>query len=137
MNFSDDALHEIAESMEPLSQKGVSRRDFMKFCTTMAAILALPASFIPKIAEAISGKKPYLVWLEFQDCAGNTEALLRATAPTVGEIVLDIFAVEYHETIMAASGKQAEKSLMDIVKNHKGNYFVVVEGAIPLKDDGI
>ena len=90
MNFSDDALHKIAESMEPLSQKGVSRRDFMKFCATMAAILALPASFIPKIAEAISGKKPYLIWLEFQDCAGNTEAFLRATKPTPPKIVLYI-----------------------------------------------
>ena len=133
----DDSLLEATESMESLINKKISRRDLMKFCTGMAALLALPASFAPKIAEAISGKKPYLVWLEFQDCAGDTEALLRATAPTVREIVLDVFAVEYHETIMAAAGKQAEKSLMDIVKNQKGNYFVVVEGAIPLKDDGI
>jgi len=133
----DDSLLEATESMESLINKKISRRDLMKFCTGMAALLALPASFAPKIAEAISGKKPYLVWLEFQDCAGDTEALLRASAPTVGEIVLDVFDVEYHETIMAAAGKQAEKSLMDIVKNQKGNYFVVVEGAIPLKDDGI
>ncbi|MBI5099470.1 MAG: hydrogenase small subunit [Nitrospirae bacterium] len=134
---SDDFLQEASESMESLGDKGISRRAFMKFCTGMAALLALPASFAPKIAEAIRGKKPYLVWLEFQDCAGDTEALLRTTAPAVGDIVLDVFAVEYHETIMAASGKQAEKSLMDIVKNNKGNYFVVVEGSIPLKDDGI
>jgi hydrogenase small subunit len=26
---------------------------------------------------------------------------------------------------------------MDVVKNQKGNYFAVVEGAIPLKDGGI
>jgi hydrogenase small subunit len=133
----DDSLLEASESMQSLIDKKISRRDLMKFCTGMAALLALPASFAPKIAEAITGKKPYLVWLEFQDCAGDTEALLRATAPTVREIVLDVFAVEYHETIMAAAGKQAEKSLTDIVNNQKGNYFVVVEGSIPLKDDGI
>ena len=135
--LSDDLLRKASESMESLIDKKISRRDFVKFCTGMAALLSLPASFVPQIAEAISGKKPYLVWLEFQDCAGDTEALLRTTAPVVGDIVFDVFALEYHETIMAASGKQAEKSLMDIVKNHKGNYFVVVEGAIPLKDDGI
>jgi hydrogenase small subunit len=118
--------------------KAVSRRDFVKFCTAMAAALALPSSFIPKIAEALEKKqKPILVWLEFQDCAGNTEALLRATKPTVAEIVLDILSVEYHETIMAAAGKQAEKSLMDVVKNHKGKYIAIVEGSIPLKDGGI
>ncbi|MFN3480695.1 MAG: hydrogenase small subunit, partial [Thermodesulfovibrionales bacterium] len=43
----------------------------------------------------------------------------------------------YHETIMAPSGKQAEKSLMDVVKNQKGKYITIVEGAIPLNDGGI
>lgn len=121
-----------------LSRRGVSRRDFMKFCTAMAATLALPSSFVSQIAEALEKKqKPYLVWLEYQDCAGDTEALLRANKPTVAEIVIDILSVDYHETIMAAAGKQAEKSLMDVVKNHKGKYFVVVEGSIPLKDGGV
>ena len=121
-----------------LVERGVSRRDFLKFCSTMAATLALPASFIPKIANALENKKkPYLVWLEYQDCAGDTEALLRASKPTVAEIVLDILSVDYHETIMAPSGKRAEKSLMEVVENHKGNYLVVVEGSIPAKDGGV
>lgn len=121
-----------------LSRRGVSRRDFIKFCTTMAATLALPSGFIPKIAEALEKKqRPVLVWLEYQDCAGDTEALLRASKPTVAEIVLDILSVDYHETIMAPAGKQAEKSLMDVVKNHKGKYIAVVEGSIPLKDGGV
>lgn len=130
--MQDDSL------FKSLSRRGVSRRDFMKFCTAMAAALALPSGFISQIAEALEKKqKPYLVWLEYQDCAGDTEALLRANKPTVAEIVLDILSVEYHETIMAASGKQAEKSLMDVVKNHKGKYFAVVEGSIPMKDGGV
>jgi hydrogenase small subunit len=79
--MSDEFLKEASESMESFGDKGMSRRAFMKFCTGMAALLALPASMVPQIAEAISsGKKPYLVWLEFQDCAGDTEALLRTTA---------------------------------------------------------
>ena len=135
--LSDDALHEVSESMESLSRKGISRRDFMKFCSGMAALLALPASLVPRIAEAVSGKKPYLVWLEFQDCAGDTEALLRATKPAVADIIFDIFSVDYHETIMAPSGRQAEKSLQDVVKNNKGEYFVVVEGSIPMNDGGV
>jgi hydrogenase small subunit len=136
-SFPDETLQKMSESLESLARKGVSRRDFMKFCTSMAALLSLPASFAPKIAEAVTGKKPILVWLEYQDCAGDTEALLRASNPTVGQIILDVFSVDYHETIMAPSGHQAEKSLMDAVKNNKGEYFVIVEGAIPLKDDGV
>ncbi len=95
-----------------LSKRGVSRRDFLKFCTAMAATLALPSAFIPKIAEALEKKvKPAVLWLEFSDCAGDSESMLRATKPTIAEIVLDIISLEYHETIMAPSGKAAEKSI--------------------------
>ena len=31
-------------------------------------------------------EKPVLVWLEFQDCAGNTESFLRASRPTAAEV---------------------------------------------------
>ncbi|MEJ2182851.1 MAG: hydrogenase small subunit [Nitrospirota bacterium] len=121
-----------------LVRKGVSRRDFMKFCTAMAATLALPAGFGSTIAEALEkADKPVLVWLEFQDCAGNTESFLRADHPTIAELVLDIVSLDYHETIMAPAGFQAEKSLEDVVKNQKGKYLVVVEGSIPTGDGGV
>jgi len=123
---------------EILKHRGVSRRDFLKFCTTMAATLALPASFVPKIAEALEKKtKPAVIWLEFSDCAGDTESILRATKPTIAEIVLDVISLEYHETIMAPSGMLAEKSKKDVLKTQKGKYIAIVEGAIPIKDGGI
>jgi hydrogenase small subunit len=119
-------------------RRGVSRRDFLKFCTVMTATLGLPSTFIPKIAAAIEKKpKPYAVWLEFQDCAGDTESFLRAARPTAGQLILNTISLNYHETLMAPAGHQAEKSLDDIVKNQKGKYLAVVEGAIPLKDGGV
>jgi hydrogenase small subunit len=121
-----------------LSQRGVSRRDFLKFCTAIAATLALPSSLVPKIVEALEKKmKPVVVWLELSDCAGDTESMLRATKPTIAEIVLDVISLEYHETIMAPAGKAAEKSKTDVIKNLKGKYIAIVEGAIPMKDGGI
>jgi hydrogenase small subunit len=120
-----------------LTDRGVSRRDFLKFCSAMAAVLGLSSSFVPQIAHALeTKKKPILVWLECQSCTGDTEALLRASKPTVSELVLDILSLDYSETIMAAAGKQAEKSLADVLKNQKGKYFAAVEGSIPLKENG-
>jgi len=120
------------------AERGISRRSFMKFCSAMAAALALPELYVPQIAAALEKvKRPALVWLEFQDCAGCTESFLRASRPPVGDIVLDILSVNYHETIMAPSGKAAERSLMDTVRGEKGKYLVVVEGSIPTKDGGI
>ncbi len=121
-----------------LTERGVSRRDFMKFCSATAAALALPATFAPKIAQALDEvKRPTFVWLEFQSCTGDTEALLRAASPTVGEIVLDILSIDYAETIMAAAGHLAEANLKKVVKEEKGKYFAVVEGSIPMKDGGV
>ncbi|HOA83714.1 MAG TPA: hydrogenase small subunit [Thermodesulfovibrio thiophilus] len=123
---------------EGLVRKGVSRRDFLKFCGTTAAVLGLSSSFVPTIAEAMEKKhKPVVVWLEYQDCAGCSESILRASKPAIGKIVLDVISLEYHETIMAAAGHQAEKSLNDAIKNYKGKYLVVVEGAISSKDGGV
>ncbi len=121
-----------------LEQRGVSRRDFLKFCTAMSAALALPPAFAPRIAQALDEvRRPTLVWLEFQSCTGDTEALLRASSPTVAELILDILSVDYAETIMAAAGHLAEANLDKVVKDEKGKYIVVVEGSIPMKDDGV
>lgn len=130
--MSDDSVYDA------LRRRGFSRRDFIKFCASMAATLALPASSVTAIAQALQKKKkPSVVWLEFQDCAGDTESMLRSWRPDIAELVLDIISLNYHETIMAPSGKQAEKSLNDVVNNLKGRYLAIVEGAIPLKDGGV
>ncbi|MCB1034620.1 MAG: hydrogenase small subunit [Acidobacteria bacterium] len=117
---------------EELRRKGVSRREFLSFCGVMASVLALPSSVAAQMAAAIEKtKKPILVWLEFQDCAGNTESFLRAGRPKVADILLDTLSVDYHETIMAAAGHQAEQNLEKVVEEHRGEYLAVVEGSIP------
>jgi hydrogenase small subunit len=116
---------------------GLSRRAFAKFCGAMAATLALPATYSSAIASALlSNKRPVLVWLEFQDCAGCTESFLRSEDPGIGEIVLDLFTLRYHETLMAPSGHDAERSLREVVDNLKGKYIAVVEGSIPTTESG-
>jgi hydrogenase small subunit len=123
--------------IQELERRGVSRRDFLGFCGVMSTVLALPRSAGAQIAEAIAAKeKPTLVWLEFQDCAGNTESFLRAGRPTVADIVLDTISVDYHETIMAAAGHQAEEALAQVVAEKSGGYIAVVEGSIPTGANG-
>jgi hydrogenase small subunit len=115
-----------------LEARGVSRRDFMAFCTTMAVMMGLPRSASASIAEAIENNpKPTLVWLNFQDCAGNTESFLRASKPTPAEVILDLLSIDYHEVLMAAAGHQAEANLRSVVESQSGEYLAVVEGSIP------
>lgn len=120
-----------------LESHGVSRREFLQFCAAMTSVLALPDSLAAAVAQAVERTpKPILVWLEFQDCAGNTESFLRASRPTAAEIVLDTLSVDYHETIMAAAGHQAEAALTKTVAEKSGGYIAVVEGSIPTAAGG-
>ena len=121
-----------------LLDRGLSRRDFVRFCGTVAAYFSLPAAQAEEVAAAVQKSlKPTLVWLEFQDCAGNSESFLRASRPTVAEVILDTISVDYHETIMAAAGHQAEAALDSTVKDKAGQYIAVVEGSIPTREGGI
>ena len=120
-----------------LESQGVDRRDFMKWASAVTGMLMLPASFTPLVAEAtlLMNRAP-VIWLELQDCAGNSEALLRADGPKIDEIVLDIISLEFHETLMAASGHDAEKQLEDAMHTFKGEYLLFVEGSIPMGMNG-
>jgi len=89
---------------DAIESRVVSRRDFLKLCSMMAGVLALPKSYSKLIEKTLAAPSRLpVIWLEFQDCAGCSEALLRASRPTVSELVLDILSVDYHETIMAAA----------------------------------
>jgi hydrogenase small subunit len=121
-----------------LEHRGISRRRFLGFASAMTALLALPASMTPQIVKALDSpaRKPVVVWLEFQDCAGNTESLLRSSHPTVADVVLDATSWEYHETIMAGAGHQAE-AVLERVKDGTDPYILIVEGSIPTAENGV
>src|SRR5271154_513752 len=100
-----------------LEARGVSRRQFVKFCSTMVATLALPPRYLGAVVKALDRTtRPVLVWLEFQDCAGNSESMLRSGHPTVGDFVMELLSWEYHELIMAGAGKQAEDALERVMR---------------------
>jgi len=125
------------DMMDIIESDGVNRRDFMKWVSGTTATLMLPAMFAPLVAEAteLMNRVP-VIWIELQDCAGNSEALLRSHAPTVDELLFEVLSLEFNETIMAASGHQAEAQLEDAVHHFKGKYLLFVEGSIPVANNG-
>jgi hydrogenase small subunit len=127
-----DALSKLFED------RGLDRRDFIRVCTLAAAAVGLPASVGVKWADAAAkGLKPSVIWLHFQECTGCTESLLRTSHPGLAELVLDLISLDYHETLFAAAGYQAEAALKSAMEANAGKYVCVVEGAIPTKDNGI
>ena len=117
---------------------GVSRRDFLKFCTIMASSMGLSAAAASEIAAAVaSPKRPPVIWLSAQECTGCTESLLRATHPTLEHLILDLISLDYHETLSTPAGHQAEEARAASIKANKGKFLLVVDGSIPVKDNGI
>ncbi len=128
----------VPDCSGPSLPDGFDRRDFLKICTMAAAALGLPASVGVRWAEAAEqGLKPSVIWLHFQECTGCTESLLRTAHPAVAELILDLVSLDYHETLFAAAGYQAEEALKQAMDANAGKYVCVVEGAIPTKDGGI
>jgi len=125
-------MEEGKEFYRRLSEKGVSRRDFMKYCGMLTATMGLSSAFIPRVAEVFAAPKqrPPVIWLQFAECTGCTEAVLGSMYPWIDELVLEILSMEYHETIMAAAGHQAEENLRSAVNRYRGKFICVVEGAV-------
>lgn len=127
------------EFYKRLEQKGYTRRDFMKFCTFLTAVMGLSASHVTRVAEVFASpaQRPPVIWLHFAECTGCSEAFLRSMYPWIDELVLEILDIEYHETIMAAAGHQAEKSLHSALEKYDGKFICIVEGAISTRDNGV
>jgi hydrogenase small subunit len=117
---------------------GLNRRDFLKFCTGIAATLGLSPALGVRIANAAtSPMRPPVIWLSAQECTGCTESLLRAYHPTVEHLILDMISLDYHEALCAGAGHQAEEFKNQSIKKNWGKYVLVVDGAIPTKDGGV
>ena len=122
---------------EQALSRGVSRRDFLKFCTWMGAYLGLEHEAAAQIARALESKRRIpVVWLHFQECTCCSESFLRSSHPIVADILLDKISLDYTETLQAAAGHQAEEILHDTITKHRGEYLMLVEGSVPLAADG-
>lgn len=124
--------------LEEILARGYSRRDFLRFCSYITAAAGIHASGLPKVVRALETKaRPPVVWFHFQECTCCSESFIRSSHPIVADILLDKISLDYSETLQAAAGKQAEEALHHTMKNHYGNYLMLVEGSVPTKDGGI
>jgi len=133
-NKTPTTANNLAETMK---LHGVSRRAFMKYCASLASLMALPPTMAPSIANALeNAPRPSVIWLSFQECTGCTESITRSHAPTVEDMIFNSVSFDYHHTLQAASGHQAEAAREHAMKEHHGKYLVVVDGSIPVETPG-
>ncbi|MCG8428875.1 MAG: hydrogenase small subunit [Chromatiales bacterium] len=131
-------------NIERLQQRlGLSRREFLKFCTGVAATMGLSTEAALAMAETVADqaanrkKRPPVIWLHGQECTGPSETLLRSEHPTLERLLLDMISLDYHQTLDCGAGHQVEHMKDASMAANKGKYLLVIEGSIPTKDGGI
>jgi len=123
---------------EQAQMQGYSRRDFLQFCSWMAAAAGIHASGVPQVVEALETKARLpVVWFHFQECTCCSESFIRSNHPIVSDIILDKISLDYTETLQAAAGHQAEAALKHTMEKFKGEYLMLVEGSVPTANDGV
>jgi hydrogenase small subunit len=84
--------------------------------------------------EAAEGGLP-LVWLQAQSCSGCSVSLLNSIASmSIDDLLVNSLDLEFHSSLMAAPGNLAVSAAEKAYR--RGDYVLVVEGAIPTAADG-
>ena len=130
-NLTTENLESAMESLD------IGKHEVNSWISMVTANMQLHPSFEQVVGDAVTNlNKVPIIWLELADCSGNSEAFIKSTNPAVEDLIFDYVSLDYHELIMTASGDQSETILEDIITNQKGEYILIVEGAIPMAMDG-
>jgi hydrogenase small subunit len=115
----------------------ISRRDFLKW--TVAASVALKVELdMSKVNTVLAAETdPPVIWLQGAGCSGCTISTLNVTNPaTIDNVLLNKISMKYNSTIMTASGELAMQTLGQMANQFKGQFILVVEGAVPIGENG-
>jgi hydrogenase small subunit len=84
-----------------------------------------------------------VIYLQTAACSGCAVTLLNTASPTIKNVLIDQIApgvhinLRFHPVIMAAAGELAIEAMEDTAKQKKGEYVLVVDGAVPTATDAV
>lgn len=120
--------------------RNLSRREFIHLCGAAGAAVGLSNAILPEIAEAFSGPAggmPPVVWLQGGSCSGCSISLLNTVSPNIKKVLTEVISLQFHQTLMAANGESAMEVLDHVRKHYAGQFYLIVEGSIPVGEKGM
>ena len=78
-----------------------------------------------------------VIWLQCATCTGCSVSVLNSVSPTIKNVLVDEVIpgkhvnLRFHATVMAGAGDAIIKEMETTFQKKRGNYILVVEGAIP------
>lgn len=113
----------------------MNRRYFLKMAAALASaygVSGLPAPVRAALKRLEPSQIPKLLYLQGLSCSGCSISLLQAGSPSPLEMITDYSQLLFHTDLSATSGRQAMDLIYDYIDGRAGEYFLAVEGAIPL-----
>lgn len=118
------------------------KEEFYKICRELSSggSHGLSRAILPAVKEHITAhnkKKLPVIWLETNDSGDNNIAFMNTVYPYLDRVFTEMIDLLYSNTFMAAQGREALSILERVSTLYKGKFTLVVEGAIPKKDNGL
>lgn len=128
-----------------MRKHGFNRREFTKWAAAATGMTEFSQAFLPKVGAAVAeAVKEYpVIWMQDSSCSGCSVSVINTIHPSIKNVILDQILpgsqlfLNYHSTLMAATGELSTLTAMETARKYKGKYIYIIEGAIPTKDDGI
>jgi len=120
----------------------MNKARFIQICHDYAAAAdhSLSAQILPAVRdlgrEQRREKMP-VIWLETSDSGDNNIAFMNTAYPYLHQVFTDMIDLLYSNTFMAAQGSDALDLLLEAAAAMQGKFTLIVEGAVPTKDNGI
>lgn len=122
-------------------KNSISRREFLKW----TAGLPVALSFLPRLANALQDAvhEYPIIWLQTSTCSGCSVSVINTIHPSIKNVILEQvlpghqLILTYHGTLMAATGSLSVETARQSAEKYAGKYVLIVEGAIPTKQNGI
>ena len=114
----------------------IHRRDFLKLAAALATTFGING--MPEVVQAALKKidpesVPKLIYLQGLSCTGCSISLLQAESPGPLAMITEYSQLAFHADLSAISGSKALSLVDKFISGEAGDYFLVVEGAIPEK----
>ncbi len=84
-----------------------------------------------------------VIYLQTAACSGCVVTMLNTASPTIKNLLIDQIApgvhinLKFHPVVMAAAGEMALHVMEDTTRRHKGEYVLIVDGAVPTAEGGV
>jgi len=115
----------------------LSRKQFLKLMGGTAAAFTFSGVVLQGCKKAIerAAARTPVIWIQAQSCSGCSVSLLNTVDPDIASLVTQHISLNFHQTLMGATGHVAIKVLDEAIKKQRNDYVLVVEGSIPTGAD--